>query len=78
VTISSNHGHVLTIPVADLDSPTFKTYSIAGAAGHDHTVTLLPSQLQQIKAGTAVTMSSSTDGSPAYGAHFHNVTMNCS
>lgn len=71
--ISANHGHTLTIPAADVDSATFKTYSIVGTADHDHTITLLPMQLAQIKAGTAVTVNSTTDAS-----HFHEVTVNCS
>ena len=49
-----------------------KTYSIAGTAGHDHTITLIPMQLAQIGAGTPVTVNSSTDQS-----HFHEVTVNC-
>jgi hypothetical protein len=55
-----------------VDSTTFKVYSIAGTADHDHTITLLPVQLAQIKAGTPVTVDSTTDF-----AHFHEVTVNC-
>jgi len=70
--VSANHGHTLTIPAADVDSTVAKTYSIAGAAGHDHTITLSPAQLAQIKAKTAVTVTSSVDV-----GHFHDVTVNC-
>jgi hypothetical protein len=63
--------------VADLDSPTFKNYSIMGGAEHNHTITLLPAQLQQIKAGTPVTVMSTTDNSSAYFNHSHQVTVNC-
>jgi len=77
VAISNNHGHSVTIPAADLDSATFMTYSIQGGADHGHTITLLPMQLQQIKAGTAVTVTS-TVGASLYDAnHTHNVTVNC-
>ncbi len=72
--ISANHGHTLTVPVADLDSPTAMTYSIAGAAGHNHQVTFSPGQLQQLKAGTAVSVTSTA--LPADG-HSHNVTVTC-
>ncbi|MCW5633027.1 MAG: hypothetical protein KIT17_06785 [Rubrivivax sp.] len=72
VTISANHGHLLTIPQADLDSPLSKTYNIQGTGNHNHTVTLAPSQLQAIKAKGAVMLSSSTDG-----GHAHTVTVNC-
>jgi hypothetical protein len=70
--ILGNHGHSLTIPTADLDSTTDKTYGIQGQSSHPHTVTLTPAQLAQIKAGTAVTVSSSEDAS-----HTHAVTVNC-
>ena len=72
--ITANHGHALTVPVADLDSPTAKTYSIMGSAVHDHQVTFSPAQLQQLKARTPVTVVStafSGDG------HNHNVTVTC-
>jgi hypothetical protein len=51
---TANHGHVLTIPIADLDSTTSKTYSIAGGAPHDHLVTLSVAQLRDLKVGRAV------------------------
>lgn len=63
---------MLTIPAADLDSIVNKTYSIAGSALHDHMVTLTPAHFAQIKAKTAVTMTSTFgDG------HTHDVTVNC-
>jgi hypothetical protein len=70
--ISSNHGHTLSIPVADLDSAVDKTYSIAGSASHDHTVTFTPDQLKQLKAGQSITVTSST-----VSQHAHNVTPSC-
>ncbi len=72
--ISANHGHVLTVPVADLDSPTARTYSIAGAAGHNHQVTFSPAQLQQLKAEMPVQVASTAF--PGDG-HTHNVTVTC-
>jgi hypothetical protein len=70
--IAGNHGHVLVIASADLDSMVNKSYSIAGTAGHDHTVTFTPTQLAQLKAHTAVAVTStSTLG------HEHVVTANC-
>jgi len=70
--ISGNHGHVLEIPEADLDSTANRTYSIQGTSGHDHTVTFTPAQLQSLKAGQAVTVASS-----ATSQHDHNVTVTC-
>jgi hypothetical protein len=70
--IAGNHGHALTIAAADLDSPTNQTYSIAGAANHTHSVTFTPAQLQALKAGQSVTVTSTTDAS-----HEHSVTASC-
>jgi hypothetical protein len=73
-TIAANHGHVFTIPLGDLDSPTARTYDIAGAAGHSHTITLSPAQLQQLKAGVAVAVTSSP---LAADGHTHGVNISC-
>ena len=70
--ISGNHGHSLSIAAADLDSTTAKTYSIQGAATHDHLVTLSPAQLATLKAGGSVTVTSTTTL-----AHDHAVTITC-
>jgi hypothetical protein len=74
-TIAANHNHALTIAVADLDSPTAKTYDIMGSnTTHTHSVTFSTAQLGQLKAGTMVTVTSSpaaTDG------HTHSVSVSC-
>jgi len=70
--ISGNHGHILTIPVADLDAATDKSYSIMGTATHDHMVTLSPAQLAQLKGGQSVTVTSTLTN-----AHSHNLTIIC-
>lgn len=58
--IADNHGHALSIPAADLDSTTARTYSIEGAAGHRHDVTVTAAQLQRLKSGGAVALTSTT------------------
>ena len=70
--ISLNHGHTLVIASVDLDSMADETYSIRGAADHDHTVTLTVPQLQQLKAGRSVTAMASVSA-----AHSHVVTVTC-
>ena len=70
--ITGNHGHSVTIPAADLDSATAKSYSIQGAATHDHSITLSPAQLASLKAGQSVTVTSTTNL-----AHDHAVTVTC-
>jgi hypothetical protein len=55
-TISDNHGHVLAIAAADLDSTADKTYDIQGTADHSHSVTFSAAQLAQLKAGAMVSV----------------------
>lgn len=69
--IAGNHGHVLVVPLVDLDSMVPMTYHIEGTAGHDHTVTFSVAQLQALKAGTSVTVTSTFNG------HQHDVTASC-
>ena len=71
-TIAGNHGHVLTIATADLDSAVDKVYNIQGGATHNHTVTLTVAQLRALKAGTNVTVITSTTE-----AHEHSVSILC-
>ncbi len=70
--IAGNHGHALSIARADLDSTVNRTYDITGTANHPHSVTFTPVQLQALRAGQSVTVTSSTDA-----AHEHAVTASC-
>lgn len=76
-TIDANHGHALAIPVTDLSSATPMTYSFGGTADHSHSVTLSAAQLQQLKAGTPVTVTSTSTASPTTAAHTHAVSVAC-
>jgi len=70
--IAGNHGHVLTIARADLDSMTDRVYSIMGTATHDHMVIFTAAMLAQLKAGQSVIVTSTTTLS-----HEHVVTTSC-
>jgi hypothetical protein len=72
--IAANHGHTLAVAVADLDSGTAKTYDITGTATHGHTVTFSVTQLRQLKAGDAITVTSTPGGTDN---HTHGVTVSC-
>ena len=67
-----NHGHVLVIQKADLDSPTAMSYDITGNADHGHSVTFSPAQLASLKAGASVTVTSTTSF-----FHQHVLTVSC-
>lgn len=71
-TITDNHGHVLTISAADLNSAVAMTYDIRGSADHTHSVTFSAAQLAQLKAGTTVAVSSTTAFS-----HDHSISERC-
>ena len=71
-TIAANHGHVLTMALADLDSASDKTYELQGAADHSHTVLLTVAQLRSLKIGASV----STTSSIAF-EHQHQVVITC-
>jgi hypothetical protein len=77
ITITSNHGHTITISTADLDSTSSRTYSVAGTSNHDHTITLSPAQLAMLKAGDQVVVTSTVVDAAPYGAHSHDVAINC-
>jgi hypothetical protein len=71
-TIANNHGHVLTVPAADVAAGTLQMYSIQGTSAHDHTVTITPASFATLKAGGTLTLTSSTGSN-----HSHGVTIVC-
>ena len=70
--IAANHGHSLSVPFADLESQTSKTYNIEGVADHDHTVTITASQFQSLLEGESLQLSSSSGS-----GHSHSITVSC-
>jgi hypothetical protein len=75
--ISGNHGHVLVIATADLNSTVAKDYSIMGTATHDHTVTLTAADFAQLKLGNTVMVTSTMTDAVGIGLHAHNLTVSC-
>lgn len=71
--ITQNHGHTISIPLADLDSSTAKTYAIRGSSDHSHDVTFEPQDLADLKAGLSVKKTSTNGGT----THDHDVTVLC-
>jgi hypothetical protein len=74
--IAGNHGHLLVIATADLDSMVDKTYSLTGAP-HDHQITFTAAQLLTLKMGGSVTVVSGPASAPAMDAHTHSVMASC-
>jgi hypothetical protein len=75
--IALNHGHTLVVPQADLDSMVAMTYTFQGTVDHTHSVTFTPANLQTLKTGGTVTVTSTTSTSMTYGTHNHTVTASC-
>ena len=68
-TVASNHGHVAVVTGAQQDTGTAFNLSIQGTATHNHTLALTTQDITNLKAGLAVTKTSSTDS-----GHSHSVT----
>ncbi len=70
--ITSNHGHVLMVSLADVNAGAAKTYDISGSADHGHNLTISAAQFQQIKDGQTLNLTSTSGG-----GHTHNVSVQC-
>ncbi len=71
-TISGNHGHSLTVPIADVNAGADKSYDIQGAAGHPHTIMVTAAQFAMLKTTFSISVVSSEDN-----FHMHTVTITC-
>ena len=69
--ISLNHGHSITIPIADINSETPGVYPLS-IAGHPHTLTLSSANITELKDNGSVVVESSFDS-----GHTHDVTITC-
>jgi hypothetical protein len=70
--IANNHGHKLTISVADKQAGVAKVYDIQGTSAHSHTVSLDADDFKDLAAGTTVILPSSTDA-----GHAHEIEITC-
>lgn len=70
--IGANHGHTLTVSIADINAGTQKTYNIQGSAPHPHEVTLTAADFNALSANTSIVKTSTTEDS-----HSHSVTVSC-
>jgi hypothetical protein len=58
--ISANHGHNLTVSVADVTAGNEKSYSIQGSSGHDHMVTITGAQFSTLQDNNSVVLNSTS------------------
>jgi len=71
-TIDGNHGHVVTIPPADVAAGTERTYMIQGTSRHPHSITVSAAQFAMLAGGASVELSSTTNA-----GHSHAITLVC-
>ena len=69
--IEGNHGHMVTIPIADVNAGAAMTYTLTGG-GHDHSLAITANQFTQIKNGQTLNITSGTGN-----GHTHMVTIMC-
>lgn len=70
--ISSNHGHTLTVSKEDIDAGAEKAYSIQGSSGHDHGIVITEANFTSLKSKQSIVVESTTGAS-----HRHDVTVSC-
>jgi hypothetical protein len=75
--IESNHGHTLSIPIADINAGTDKTYTFGGTADHTHNVTITAAAFAQLKQNMGTQTNSTVTPSAIYGTHAHTVLFSC-
>ena len=68
----NNHSHKITVIGADVDNPPAEKIYTSDGASHQHTVTLKKADLQAIKKGQEITITSSSAGTTA---HTHKFTI---
>jgi len=72
VNIAGNHGHSLTVSVADINAGVDKTYNIEGSATHPHQVTVTAANFNSLKSNSSILITSSVNSD-----HSHSVTVSC-
>lgn len=70
--IASNHGHSISVPVADINAGVDKTYNITGSGSHAHNVTVTAANFNSLRDNQPVEITSTSGG-----GHTHNVTIFC-
>lgn len=72
VEIAANHGHRLEISLDEVLDGDPVSYDIRGDATHNHTVSLTAQQLDELRRGGELEVTSSVDD-----AHSHQITITC-
>ncbi|MGE3547098.1 MAG: hypothetical protein AB7L28_24450 [Kofleriaceae bacterium] len=71
--ISPDHGHTVSVSIADVNAAVDKTYMLSNV-GHTHMMTITAAQFAMLANQQAVTVTTTMGGSPG---HTHTVTVTC-
>lgn len=69
--VGRNHGHALTVSLADVMAGAEKTYDVKGSSGHTHSVTLSADEMKSLQEGKIVRTKSTTQN------HAHHILVRC-
>ena len=72
VTIGTNHGHEMVVPLADVEAGVEVVSDIQGGSPHPHSVTVTADDFAALAAGMTVMVTSSMDS-----GHTHEVSLVC-
>ncbi len=72
VLVGANHGHVLAVPLADVQAGNSKTYRLSSNGSHSHTVRISNADFVQLANGATLSLTSTDDA-----GHAHGVTVGC-
>lgn len=70
--VGKNHGHVFTVPLADVTAGVERTYDLTGTASHPHAVTLTIDELAALRTGAIVRARSTVSS-----GHAHRLWVRC-
>jgi len=70
--ISSNHGHTITVSASDVSAGVEKTYNIQGSSAHSHSVTVTAANFASLANNQPVSVNSSSDN-----GHTHSINVQC-
>lgn len=72
VSIGTNHGHTLLVPLVDVQAGNSRTYTLSSNGSHTHTVRITNVDFVTLANGGTLTLTSSNDA-----GHAHTVTVGC-
>ncbi len=70
--VSSNHGHSISVSKADIEAGVTKQYNIQGSSNHSHSVTVSESDFTSLKSNQQIQLATSSGG-----GHTHSVIISC-